>query len=814
MCKMKVSSLKAIELTAPGACKREADELMRRIEGGEVFGEFNEIERKEIWDLICVKTTDRLIPSLYMFFENLKYLKGPADCMKRLVTLKQGESIRATLENTFQNHESRSGSCLIQLSQGGFMSISHPDRFNLLYRQLWLWSFREYWDVPKLVKRKLAGPQSVEANEGMVYKLASIAHKLGFQTPQIRDILEQNPDRTMTRQFLQKIRRQDGYQYLQLEDTITEIVSLLNKPDTVTGTRDHPEPDLGNNSCPPRRCGIPSREDGIRDKPFLFLDRLHSPFPEQQCITSRFIQRSIYWSFFGKNIGIDSEEFSHKVSSHMHLQNDSLVSRQSPTFEIQSPKNEHKTKLQQSRGELASLESKISIAQATLLELEQSLVERLQKNNEFEEKNQQLENQIKLLGESCKRRSQEGTLKIRKTKDRRIDKPKRQYILTENYVNGLRDKAKGLEQNIEDYKQQIKSLEEEIRRLNGRKLEEMSKLEHHINELGQQQTRLKQQITDLTDQRSNLENAIDQLKEQESKLLETADNLRQVIETDQNSDHTQQIESLKVAIEQLEQQEAELHKIINERRQEFLELEKNFDHRGQKIAELEQYVDECDQKQIKLEQEINKLNQNQLGLDQDIVHDRQLVANLDEKIDQLKRQEIDLEKSVDQRGRQQLQLEKNIENLKEELDILEIARKELSQMTIQFLLPIWEHQQSEFPYGNVRRGWKVGKVLSLHISNPSKASKVVEKVADEYLKSGFALFDGHNQALSPQNCFQAAINSTESPNKIFLKRHREAKTENNAFLKRRRDADTENDVRTNLDDEDDTKSENRKTPRR
>ncbi|OAR03487.1 hypothetical protein LLEC1_06518, partial [Akanthomyces lecanii] len=74
-------------LKAPGACEKEARSL------GCIFGGFNETTRNRIWLRLCSATADCLVPSLYAFFKNLKYLQAAADCMRRLVPRKTNPSI-------------------------------------------------------------------------------------------------------------------------------------------------------------------------------------------------------------------------------------------------------------------------------------------------------------------------------------------------------------------------------------------------------------------------------------------------------------------------------------------------------------------------------------------------------------------------------------------------------------------------------------------------------------------------------------------------------------------------------------------------
>ena len=94
-------SVLALELKAPGACQKVARGLYGRVHGGEILSAFSQSERELIWSKICSATTERLIPSLRGFFNDINYIKLAADCMKRLVSL-----------TSDKNHPSGAGGCI------------------------------------------------------------------------------------------------------------------------------------------------------------------------------------------------------------------------------------------------------------------------------------------------------------------------------------------------------------------------------------------------------------------------------------------------------------------------------------------------------------------------------------------------------------------------------------------------------------------------------------------------------------------------------------------------------------------------------
>ena len=74
MRKLRRVNMKALENTAPGACRANAAELYGQVREGLVFSAFDEQEQEAIWQEVLSASRDRLIPSLSSFFKDLNYL--------------------------------------------------------------------------------------------------------------------------------------------------------------------------------------------------------------------------------------------------------------------------------------------------------------------------------------------------------------------------------------------------------------------------------------------------------------------------------------------------------------------------------------------------------------------------------------------------------------------------------------------------------------------------------------------------------------------------------------------------------------------
>ncbi|KAJ6437507.1 hypothetical protein O9K51_10066 [Purpureocillium lavendulum] len=220
----------ALELTAPGACEKDAQVLYGRVRSGEILSAFGEREREAIWTRLCSATVDCLVPSLFGLFENLKYLRVAADCMKRLVHLESKETIRSGFESAFFDTDEAHQSCLIQTSRSSFKSTPARgwDKFDIAYKQLWLFALREYPDMPAEPKKKLAGPKGGHVDEAILFEFATLANRLGFGSKKIQDLLQRDPDRDIARRLLVTARKPEAYRYDDLEACVAEVAEVIS----------------------------------------------------------------------------------------------------------------------------------------------------------------------------------------------------------------------------------------------------------------------------------------------------------------------------------------------------------------------------------------------------------------------------------------------------------------------------------------------------------------------------------------------------------------------------------------------------------
>ena len=297
-------TVKALECKAPGACRADRESLHRQVRSGKIFGAFTDQEREVIWRRVLAASTDRLIPSLFSFFEDsVNYLQGPAECIKTLIEPLPGETLTSALERSFSDANQVTDHCVIQQSESTFITIpgTLSDRLNFGCRQLWLGAKRNYVEMPtqKEDDSLLAKPRS-KPSETTLYEFACLAYRLGFKSDRIHELIKHPPDEKIARNALLEARRPGRYRYdaAVFSHFVEQIIGFFATAQEIT-EEDIAEADWAQR--PPKRCGIPETGGYRTDKRFLFLKKLHTTNVEQvDEMTSFFIRRSVYFAFFGK----------------------------------------------------------------------------------------------------------------------------------------------------------------------------------------------------------------------------------------------------------------------------------------------------------------------------------------------------------------------------------------------------------------------------------------------------------------------------------------------------------------------------------
>ncbi|EGE04044.1 hypothetical protein TEQG_03078 [Trichophyton equinum CBS 127.97] len=212
---------------------------------------------------------DGLIPSLFIFFEDCKYLEECAHCMQRLIKpSERGPTIRQVMKSIFNDSNYTASDFRIQTSK---------DKYRTLY------AMHHFYQVDKASKKKdrLAGRTMAKANKKVLYNIAILAQIFGFKSPKIEKLVAENPDRIMARQFESLI------------DTVIQCYRAAKKAKNITSC-DLIEPDAI------KRCGVPLANIHNLDILYLFLDNIHADNLPDSRLSSFFVRRSVYFLFFDR----------------------------------------------------------------------------------------------------------------------------------------------------------------------------------------------------------------------------------------------------------------------------------------------------------------------------------------------------------------------------------------------------------------------------------------------------------------------------------------------------------------------------------
>lgn len=212
-----------------------------------------------------MKDFDGLIPSLYTFFEDFKYLESCVHGVKRLF----GPSIKSVWETMrsmlIPFSDSEVEESVIETSESTFrrQRATDVERLDTGYLQVWLYAMRHYPLMPPDPKNDddlLAKPARAKADERAIYEMAELARRLGFKSPEIDALIDSSPDHQIARAALLQARKPNRFRYdaqqfdilvSQIADCFTEAVP--DPPDMVHGL-------LADSTVKPRaRCRMPQR---------------------------------------------------------------------------------------------------------------------------------------------------------------------------------------------------------------------------------------------------------------------------------------------------------------------------------------------------------------------------------------------------------------------------------------------------------------------------------------------------------------------------------------------------------------------------
>jgi hypothetical protein len=294
-------AIEELQGKAPGSCKADHDDLLGKLET--MCSPFTEQQRRILWENICNNSQSCLIPSLFTFFEDRKFLANAANCIRAIVDEGASGSVRSKLQQTFHGNDEQADQCVVQISATSYGRVSaHPAQRRLLaMHQIWLAAFRLSNEItPKTQRRNaLAKPRS-DTSEVALYNLAALASRLGFRSRRIEALCRTSPDQLVAERALIAARDPRFFYYPDKERCVQRVAEVFKVAAPKVLDLGSRSGDVVIREQPPKRYGLPYDTDHEKDKTRLFLPQLEKGLAIGDWnVSSIFVRWSVYLAYFG-----------------------------------------------------------------------------------------------------------------------------------------------------------------------------------------------------------------------------------------------------------------------------------------------------------------------------------------------------------------------------------------------------------------------------------------------------------------------------------------------------------------------------------
>ncbi|KAH7305378.1 hypothetical protein BKA65DRAFT_520822 [Rhexocercosporidium sp. MPI-PUGE-AT-0058] len=166
----------------------------------------------------------------------------------------------------------------------------------------------------KTKRKRLAKARPGKVNEIILSNFATLAIRLGFKSNQISALSQRSADREIARAALLNARKSGCYEYTNaiLESNIKQIVRLFNTATPVQVEQVYPAFVSNNPAALGIQYKFPNNKAHTRDTDALSIANLHVKVTEQgESVTSFFIRKSVYFTFFNKPSKTNTNSRSH-----------------------------------------------------------------------------------------------------------------------------------------------------------------------------------------------------------------------------------------------------------------------------------------------------------------------------------------------------------------------------------------------------------------------------------------------------------------------------------------------------------------------
>ncbi|KAL7940674.1 hypothetical protein V8C42DRAFT_336844 [Trichoderma barbatum] len=569
---------------APGACFADYKMLLRKITVGEIFENFSVLQREELWERVCGTSKHCLIPSLFTFFEDRKFLSDAAGAIRKVLDVNRKGTITGCLEEIFSDIYQEKDKCVIQLAETTFRHIAgdRDTRLDLGIRQIWLAAFRNCREMPAdTQKRDILALSRTKTDKTALYELASLASHLGFESDKLDEFSRISTDREIAKSALLNARKPGRFKFRNQDRCIEQIVSLFESavPVSINETADTALETIRENDQPPNRYGRPNNADYEFDKTRLFLPHMRDDVDvELSEMTSTFVRWSVYYAYFGSPPPMGTT-FREDDPAMLGVEFGECE-EENPTIEDQGRKDIVQ-QIEENDLLLEGQKRTLRDEKANLKKFDEWIID---EGTNFNELGKKLTNQQKKVRKTLPVRNAEvsilkealkkSEMLLNKTQEefqeeqRRLDQAwKNKY---EAQIAGLREEIQRLQQQNQDCKDnheaQIAGLQEEIQGLQQQDQNCKNNHEAQIAGLQEEIQRLQQQDQDC---KNNYEAQIAGLQEEIQRLQQQ--------DQDCKNNHEAQISGLQESLQQQLQKENS-GKEVQSKKEELTQLQNSIEN--------------------------------------------------------------------------------------------------------------------------------------------------------------------------------------------------------------------------------------------
>jgi hypothetical protein len=288
-------TVQSLELLAPKHSEIDKSLVINLMERGDIFSSQNDRGiRKILVENIC--DFPSVIPSLWTFFETLKYLEPLCEALRQLLGKQMKRTIRSSLtglffapsKNMVQLNETEDVEIKVELSQQEAMMVA--------YTELWAFCTRHSDGLTASTPRKEIGglkPHVKGPNPVAWQHLAKLAVSRGFQIIHAQSLVakEEQYHLQLALDYLRKAKPMcPNFS----SDHIQRVLAAV-RSDKSPKTHE-PTPELRRLSVD-RRSGRPFERDFTREKEMMFLPQLYSGPPCEE-LNLRLLRRDLFSCIF------------------------------------------------------------------------------------------------------------------------------------------------------------------------------------------------------------------------------------------------------------------------------------------------------------------------------------------------------------------------------------------------------------------------------------------------------------------------------------------------------------------------------------